>query len=68
MSDTLLVGDRILVDKLTYHFHPIERGDVVVFFRESGGSIAFVQRAIAIGDDHVHIENEKVYVEDCLQM
>lgn len=31
MEDTLLVGDRILVNKLVYEIRDIERGDVVVF-------------------------------------
>jgi signal peptidase I len=31
MVPTLQVGDRILVDKLSYHLHPVHRGDVVVF-------------------------------------
>jgi len=31
MEDTLRVGDRVLVDKLSYHLHDISRGDVVVF-------------------------------------
>jgi signal peptidase I len=31
MVPTLMVGDRILVDKLSYHLHPVHRGDVVVF-------------------------------------
>jgi signal peptidase I len=31
MVPTLMVGDRILVDKLSYDFHPVHRGDVVVF-------------------------------------
>ena len=31
MENTLQVGDRVLVDKLTYRFHDISRGDVVVF-------------------------------------
>jgi signal peptidase I len=31
MIPTLMVGDRILVDKLSYHLHPVHRGDVVVF-------------------------------------
>jgi len=31
MENTLLVGDRVLVDKLSYRFHDIRRGDVVVF-------------------------------------
>lgn len=31
MKNTLLVGDKVLVNKLVYHVRPIERGDVVVF-------------------------------------
>jgi signal peptidase I len=31
MENTLLVGDRVLVNKLVYHFRPIARGDIVVF-------------------------------------
>jgi signal peptidase I len=31
MDPTLKVGDRVLVNKLTYHFHPPRRGDIIVF-------------------------------------
>lgn len=31
MVPTLKVGDRILVDKLSYHMHAVHRGDVLVF-------------------------------------
>jgi signal peptidase I len=31
MENTLDIGDKVLVNKLVYHFRPIERGDVVVF-------------------------------------
>jgi signal peptidase I len=31
MENTLLVGDRVLVNKLIYHFRGIARGDIVVF-------------------------------------
>jgi signal peptidase I len=33
MEPTLMIGDRILVNKLSYHYHSIERGDIVVFGR-----------------------------------
>ena len=36
MEDTLLVGDRVLVSKLTTRFGEIERGDVVVFADPDG--------------------------------
>jgi signal peptidase I len=31
MEDTLQIGDRVLVNKLVYHFRGIARGDIVVF-------------------------------------
>ena len=33
MLPTLQIGDRILVNKLSYHLHGIHRGDIVVFTR-----------------------------------
>jgi signal peptidase I len=31
MENTLEVGDRVLISKITYHMRPIHRGDIVVF-------------------------------------
>jgi signal peptidase I len=31
MQDTLEINDKILVDKLVYHFRPIHAGDIIVF-------------------------------------
>jgi signal peptidase I len=31
MENTLMVGDRVLVNKLVYHFRGIDRGDIIVF-------------------------------------
>jgi signal peptidase I len=31
MQDTLDIGDKILVNKLVYHFRPIQPGDIIVF-------------------------------------
>ncbi|MHB1613157.1 MAG: signal peptidase I [Actinomycetes bacterium] len=31
MENTLLIGDRVLVNKLVYHVRPVQRGDIVVF-------------------------------------
>src|SRR5579863_9573911 len=33
MEPTLQIGDRILVNKLSYHLHGVDRGDIVVFAR-----------------------------------
>jgi signal peptidase I len=37
MDPTLRVGDRVLVNKLAYKFHPPSRGDVIVFSDPSPG-------------------------------
>src|SRR5215469_18844810 len=31
MENTLLVGDKVLVNKLVYHLRPVARGDIIVF-------------------------------------
>ena len=31
MQPTLMIGDRIIVSKLSYHLHSVHRGDIVVF-------------------------------------
>ena len=36
MEDTLLIGDRVMVNKLSYRMHDVNRGDVVVFDRPEG--------------------------------
>ena len=43
MENTLNIGDKVLVNKLVYHFRPIEPGDIIVFDGE--GSWTPVQRA-----------------------
>jgi len=58
MENTLLVGDRVLVNKLAYRFGEVERGDVVVFdgrgsfeprraTEDDGTSIGDAVRAVA---------------------
>ena len=61
MRSTLQVGDRILVDRLSYRLHDVRRGDVVVFdgtqaFGRLGGGSGetdYVKRVIGIPGDHV---------------
>ncbi len=31
MENTLLIGDRVLVNRMVYHVRPVQRGDVIVF-------------------------------------
>jgi signal peptidase I len=61
MEPTLRVGDRILVDRLSYRFHDVRRGDVVVFDgTDSFGSLGdgrretdYVKRVVGLPGEHV---------------
>lgn len=61
MEPTLNVGDRILVNKLSYHLHGIHRGDIVVFNRppaeDCGGPVVgdLVKRVIGLPGDRVSV-------------
>lgn len=71
MEDTLLIGDHLLVDKLTYsppgpvskHLLPyrdVTRGDIIVFRYPVDIRQTFVKRVIGVPGDRIRIENKQV--------
>jgi signal peptidase I len=73
MEDTLLIGDHLLVDKLSYapggpisrHLLPYEdvkRGDIIVFRYPVDISQTFVKRCIGVPGDRIRLENKDVYL------
>jgi signal peptidase I len=73
MLPTLEVGDRALVEKLSYYTHPPQRGDIVVFIpppqlQEQGYGVdqAFIKRVIGLPGDTVAVTHGSVYVNDRL--
>jgi len=68
MEDTLEVGDRVLVNKLSYHLHDFNRGDVVVFEQPDtwllGDDIKdLIKRVIGLPGESVHIEECSVFID-----
>jgi signal peptidase I len=57
MEPTLEIGDRVLVNKLSYDFHDVHRGDIIVFVApksaQSGGISDLVKRVIGLPGDIV---------------
>ncbi|HTS63876.1 MAG TPA: signal peptidase I [Candidatus Acidoferrales bacterium] len=71
MEDTLLIGDHLLVDKLTYapqgpvskHVFPysdVKRGDIIVFRYPADISQTFVKRCIGVPGDHIRLVNKQL--------
>jgi signal peptidase I len=66
MLDTLEVGDRVLVNKLSYHLHDVNRGDVVVFERPpnqpDSGIKDLIKRVIALPGETVEGRGCQIYI------
>ena len=71
MEDSLLIGDHVLVDKLTYsptgpvskHLLPyrdVRRGDIIVFRYPLDISEDYVKRAIGVPGDHIRLVNKQL--------
>jgi signal peptidase I len=81
MEDTLLVGDHLVVDRITLappakwmplvHYREPQHNDVVVFLKpvaDSNGEYLFlVKRLIGVPGDHIHIRNGIVIINGVAQ-
>jgi len=63
MRTTLIEGDRIFVDKISYRFHEAERGDVIVFKYPLDRKKDFVKRLIAFEDEVLKIRDGIVFID-----
>ncbi len=67
MYPTLHIGDRVLVNKLSYRLHDVNRGDVIVFERpasETSSTIPdLIKRVVAISGESVVIKDGSVFVD-----
>ena len=62
MEDTILPGDFLLVEKITYRFSSPKPGDVVVFKFPKDLRIKFVKRCIAVAGETVEVRDKVLYV------
>ena len=72
MEKTLLVGDHLVVDRITLappsawmplvHYREPQRGDIVVFLKPGEPDLFLVKRLIGIPGDHIHLRNGVVII------
>jgi signal peptidase I len=67
MEPTLMPGDRVLVNKLSYDFHSVHTGDIVVFRRPPNdttpGIDDLIKRVIGLPGETVRVANCRVYLD-----
>jgi signal peptidase I len=69
MIPSLLINDRIIVDKVSYQFNPPQRGEIIVFYPPESPAIEdtsqpFIKRIIGLPGDRIRIDSGKVFVND----
>jgi signal peptidase I len=73
MEPTILVGDRLLIDKFTVRNdfvdglpltprHPVKRGDVLVFKFPEQPEVLYVKRLIGLPGETLQIKGQQVYI------
>lgn len=68
MEPTLQVGDRIVVDKLSYHLHGVDRGNIIVFSTPpkedcAGPPVAnLVKRVIGLPGETISLSGGDVFI------
>jgi len=67
MEPTLDEGDRILINRMVYHFREPESGDVIVFHSPVTEGEDLVKRVVAVGGDVVAIRDGELYVNGVAQ-
>lgn len=67
MVSTLNIGDRVLVNKLSYKVHDVHRGDILVFERPEGeadsGITDLIKRVIALPGETVEAQNGQILID-----
>lgn len=67
MEPTLQINDRLIIEKISYHLKPPQRGDIVVFnptdaLINQNFKDAFIKRIIGVPGDKVEVNNGTVFV------
>jgi signal peptidase I len=71
MIPTLEVNDRLMIDKLSYHWSDPKRGDIVMFsptekLKQQNLKDTFIKRLIGLPGEKVEIKAGRVYINDRL--
>ena len=62
MEPSFSEGERVLANKVVYHFHPPERGDVIIFHPPDNGPPDYIKRIIGLPGESVEIKQGTVYI------
>jgi signal peptidase I len=72
MLNTILIGDHVVVDRITFgahsgltpfvHHRDVRRGDIIVFLKPHEPNLTLVKRVVGIPGDRIHLQDGVVYL------
>lgn len=54
----------LLTDKISYRFHPPQRGDIIVFRAPKNRELDYIKRVIGLPGERIRIANGSVFIND----
>jgi signal peptidase I len=66
MEPTLVTGERVIVNRLSYKFGTPQQGDIIVFHYPRNPSEEYIKRVVGLPGDTVQVKNGSVYVNGLL--
>jgi signal peptidase I len=65
MEPTLMVGDKVIINKLAYRFEEVKKGDIIAFHSITEGEKEITKRVIAVEGDKILLTSEgEIFVND----
>ena len=62
MQNTLINGERVIVEKVSYWFNEPKRGDIVIVHFPNRGNVCFVKRIIACAGETIEVHGKDVFI------
>ena len=63
MEETIMTGDMVFSEKISYYMRPAQQGDIVTFSDPEVAGRTLIKRVIATSGQVVDLKNGKVYVD-----
>ncbi|MDR0514903.1 MAG: signal peptidase I [Coriobacteriaceae bacterium] len=67
METTIMTGDTVFAEQVSFRLRPIEQGDIVVFQDPEYPSRILIKRVIAVGGQKVSMEDGILYIDGTAQ-
>jgi signal peptidase I len=67
MANTLVPGQRVLVDRMVYRYRAVHRGDIIVFRRPEPPHDVLIKRVVGLPGDLLAVRNGHLYINGVQQ-